>query len=79
MLTSGDAVALALHGIQRTRQERLPTRFTVVYAGIALIGVGSFLFHATLQYQWQLLDELPMIYASSLGECPLAPPLFQPS
>jgi len=59
-------IALALHGIQRTRQERLPTRFTVVYAGIALIGVGSFLFHATLQYQWQLLDELPMIYASSL-------------
>jgi len=31
----------------------------------ALVGIGSFAFHGTLQYAAQLADELPMIYTSS--------------
>jgi dihydroceramidase len=31
-----------------------------------LIGLGSFCFHATLLYEAQLADELPMIYVASL-------------
>ena len=38
---------------------------TACLQGIAGIGVGSFLFHATLKYEAQLLDELPMIYTSA--------------
>ncbi|UZJ55143.1 hypothetical protein CBS101457_004463 [Exobasidium rhododendri] len=57
---------LALYGAQKSREEKLPLRFTLVYLGIAGIGVGSFLFHATLKYEAQLLDELPMIYTSAL-------------
>jgi dihydroceramidase len=30
-----------------------------------LIGLGSFCFHATLLYEAQLADELPMIYVAS--------------
>lgn len=33
--------------------------------GCALIGLGSFFFHATLLYEAQLADELPMIYVAS--------------
>ena len=33
--------------------------------GFALVGAGSFVFHATLQYEAQLADELPMIYVAS--------------
>jgi Ceramidase len=35
------------------------------FQGCALIGLGSFLFHATLLYEAQLADELPMIYVAS--------------
>lgn len=33
--------------------------------GFALVGLGSFIFHATLLYSAQLADELPMIYVAS--------------
>ena len=36
--------------------------------GLALIGVGSATFHATLKWEAQmLLDELPLIFVSSLA------------
>ena len=35
--------------------------------GLALIGVGSAMFHATLRWETQmLLDELPLIFMSTL-------------
>ena len=30
-----------------------------------MVGIGSFIFHATLLFEAQLMDELPMIYVSS--------------
>ncbi|VEU19808.1 DEKNAAC100842 [Brettanomyces naardenensis] len=36
--------------------------FLVVSLGLFIVGVGSWLFHATLWYEFQLLDELPMVY-----------------
>lgn len=33
--------------------------------GFAAVGLGSFAFHATLLYEAQLADELPMIYVAS--------------
>jgi len=33
--------------------------------GVALVALGSFFFHATLLFEAQLADELPMIYAGS--------------
>jgi len=43
----------------------LPVSLALCQAGVALVGVGSFLFHATLRYEWQLGDELPMIFCSA--------------
>lgn len=55
-------VSWAIYGLKNCRQENLPLPLALCQAGIALVGVGSFLFHATLRYEWQLGDELPMIF-----------------
>lgn len=39
-------------------------RFLIVAIGFATVGIGSWMFHMTLLYEYQLLDELPMIYAT---------------
>ncbi|KAK5779744.1 alkaline dihydroceramidase PWA37_000954 [Arxiozyma heterogenica] len=44
----------------------LEFRFLLIGLGFALVGVGSWLFHMTLKYRFQLLDELPMVYATSI-------------
>lgn len=43
-----------------------PTVFLVAWIGYAVIGIGSALFHGTLLYEMQLLDELGMIYTTSI-------------
>ncbi|RWS21284.1 alkaline ceramidase 3-like protein, partial [Leptotrombidium deliense] len=40
------------------------TRLLLCYALLTLVGIGSWLFHMTLKYEMQLLDELPMIWGS---------------
>ncbi|XP_076453756.1 alkaline ceramidase 3-like isoform X1 [Babylonia areolata] len=35
------------------------------YVSIVVVGCGSWLFHMTLQYSMQLMDELPMIWGSA--------------
>lgn len=40
-------------------------RFVMAYAWIAVTGVGSVLFHSTLKYEMQLLDEIPMLFLIS--------------
>ncbi|KAF8899059.1 ceramidase [Infundibulicybe gibba] len=60
-------VFLAVYGLVLVRRENLPTRCLVGNIGVGLVGVGSFAFHATLLFQAQLADELPMIYVGSMG------------
>ena len=48
-----------LHGHDRV--------FMVTFAGYAAVGTGSFLFHATLKYPMQLVDELSMIYTTCIS------------
>ncbi len=45
---------------------KLEKRFILIGAGFALVGFGSWMFHMTLLYKYQLLDELPMIYATCI-------------
>ncbi|CAI2172355.1 16961_t:CDS:2 [Funneliformis geosporum] len=53
-------VSLAIFGIYITLKYGLPFRNALGYAGIALVGIGSWCFHMTLLYEFQLLDELPI-------------------
>ncbi|KAI0253240.1 ceramidase [Lactifluus subvellereus] len=59
-------ICISLYGAHLSTKESLPTRYLVGFAGCALVGLGSFLFHATLLYEAQLADELPMVYVTSL-------------
>ncbi|XP_018586995.1 alkaline ceramidase 3-like [Scleropages formosus] len=52
-----------IYGAIRTSRDGLETRYVFAFLGLAAVGVGSWSFHMTLQYEMQLLDELPMIYS----------------
>lgn len=42
----------------------LEKRFLLAFFFVAVLGVGSCLFHATLKHEGQMADELPMLYAA---------------
>lgn len=44
----------------------LELRFLLVFASVALVGLGSVAFHGTLLFELQMLDELPMLYTATL-------------
>lgn len=63
-----------LCGAFQTYKDGLEFRYVSSFLGLTAVGVGSWFFHMTLQYEMQLLDELPMIYSTcifvySLYEC----------
>jgi len=41
---------------------KMEQRFLLAYISLGVIGIGSFMFHATLMYEMQLMDELPMLF-----------------
>jgi dihydroceramidase len=57
---------LAYKGVKSCRKHGHDTVFAVAYFGYFLVGFGSFMFHTTLKYPWQLVDELNMIYTTCL-------------
>jgi dihydroceramidase len=44
----------------------VPNSFIYCNIGLMLVGIGSWFFHMTLLYPMQLLDELPMIWSTSI-------------
>jgi dihydroceramidase len=57
----------AVYGAVLAWRHRLEGRFRAAFVALALVGLGSSVFHMTLQYAGQLLDELPMIYAACIS------------
>ena len=57
-LSSLAIVLLGLLGVLTTR--RLEARFTLAYATIMLVGIGSIAFHMTLLRPMQMLDEVQL-------------------
>ncbi|KAI9018518.1 alkaline phytoceramidase family protein [Phycomyces nitens] len=43
----------------------LELRISASYLFIVLVGVGSVLFHGTLQFEYQMWDEIPMVWTAS--------------
>lgn len=61
------SIALAVYGVLSIIRQALPPVYTIGFIGFAFVGLGSFAFHATLLFHWQLADELPMVYVASIG------------
>ncbi|KAF2120527.1 alkaline ceramidase-like protein [Lophiotrema nucula] len=57
---------LAARGIRNCLSNGHDRIFLIAYIGYLLVGTGSFFFHMTLKYPMQLVDELSMIYTTSL-------------
>lgn len=57
---------LGLKGIRDCLKYGHPGIFVVAFVGYMIVGTGSTLFHATLKYPMQLVDELSMIYTTCL-------------
>jgi len=55
---------LAVFGMYQGTKLYIKRRVHMAYVALAIVGIGSALFHATLLYSAQLLDELPMIYGT---------------
>ena len=65
-LSNSVFVLTALYTTYCSYRNKLEARFILVSVGSALVGIGSWLFHMTLQYKYQLLDELPILYATCI-------------
>lgn len=57
---------LAVKGITSCIRNDHDPVFLVAFAGYLTVGAGSFLFHSTLKYPMQLVDELSMIYTTCI-------------
>ncbi|ODN95880.1 dihydroceramidase [Cryptococcus wingfieldii CBS 7118] len=64
-LSNLPSILIGFYGAYAVLQNKLPKRFAICYLGLSMIGLGSFGFHASLKWEWQLMDELPMIYVVS--------------
>lgn len=60
-----------LLGVWFCIKSKLELRYTLCFAFLACVGVGSSLFHGSLLYWMQMLDELPMLILSALILFPL--------
>ncbi|KAF5601772.1 YPC1-alkaline ceramidase [Fusarium pseudocircinatum] len=65
-LTNALFIALGVRGVRNCLKYQHDTIFVIAYLGYLLVGCGSFAFHATLSYPMQLVDELSMIYTTSI-------------
>ncbi|KAK0066444.1 alkaline ceramidase 3 [Biomphalaria pfeifferi] len=46
-------------------QQNIERRFMYSFLAVTVIGTGSWLFHMTLKYSMQLMDEVPMLWGST--------------
>ncbi|KNE66449.1 hypothetical protein AMAG_11586 [Allomyces macrogynus ATCC 38327] len=72
-------LSLAVSAMAIASKYQYGARFIVAFGGIAIVAIGSCLFHGTLTYHMQLLDEVPMLLASGIATyCCITPHRAKP-
>jgi dihydroceramidase len=68
LFNSVSSLAMVLVGLLGVALHRgvLERRFTLAFALVAVVGLGSIAFHSTLRFEHQMMDELPMLYSVSV-------------
>ncbi|KAJ7536823.1 hypothetical protein O6H91_12G083400 [Diphasiastrum complanatum] len=65
-LSNIPCIILAVIGLVNSIRQRFEKRFSVLHLSTIVLGIGSVLFHATLQHVQQQSDETPMVWAMLL-------------
>jgi dihydroceramidase len=60
-LSNGFLFIVALWGLLMVASRGYETRHALLFGGYGIIAAGSFLYHASLTFHFQILDELPMM------------------
>ena len=63
-ITSIPIFLVGLSGVLLSKSQRLGREQTLCYTMVAIVGIGSVAFHATLLRTGQVLDEVPMLWAT---------------
>ena len=68
-LTNLGMILPSIYGMIHCKRQGIAAAYTYSFLSLFFIGIGSWMFHMTLRYEMQLLDELPMLYGSSYVIC----------
>ena len=64
-ITNLSMIIPSIYGMIHCRRQGIEPRYTYSFLTLLFIGIGSWMFHMTLRFEMQLLDELPMLFGSS--------------
>ena len=64
-ISNAGMIALGVYGAYRGKKDGLNLSNILVFVSLAVVGLGSTLFHATLLFESQLADELPMLWCDA--------------
>ena len=64
-VTNLGMIILPVYGLIRCRKLKIELKYTYSFILLLLVGIGSWMFHMTLWFEMQLLDEIPMMWCGS--------------
>ena len=64
-ITNLGMIIPSIYGMLHCRKLRIETRYTCSFFMLLLVGIGSWMFHMTMKFEMQLLDEIPMLWCGS--------------
>ena len=64
-ITNLSMIIPPIYGIMNAYEQGIERRYRICYALLLLTGIGSWMFHMTLLFNMQLLDELPMVWGGA--------------